>query len=209
MDTGHGKRAASLDLSQAEDAAALRRLVADADVFSQGYRGGSLERRGFGPEELAAAKPGVIYVTINCYGDVGPWRERPGWEQLSQSVTGMAHAEGSPGAPRLVPAAAADYTTGYLAALGTMVALRRRSIEGGSYHVRASPCQTATWLAEDGPCVDPSSAVGFGDTEPWLVTEQTGFGLLTHLTPVAQLAKTPGYWTTPVVPLGTHPPTWQ
>ena len=109
-------------------------------------------------------------MTINCYGDTGPWRRRPGWEQLAQSVTGIAMAEGASldpaGRPRLVPAAAADYTTGYLAALGTMAALRRRSIEGGAYHVRASLCQTATWIAEDGPCVDPSTATGPGDITP-------------------------------------------
>ena len=112
------------------------------------------------------------------------------------------------GKPRLVPAAAADYTTGYLAALGTMAALRRRSIEGGAYHVRASLCQTATWIAEDGPCVDPTTATGLGDITPWLIEEPTPYGTLTHLTPVAQLSATPARWATPVVPLGTHPPTW-
>ncbi len=209
MDTGHGKRAASLDLNNPDDADVLRGLVADADVFSQGYRGDAMARRGFGPDQLASLKPGMIAVTVNCYGDVGPWRLRPGWEQLSQSVTGIADAEGPPGKPRLIPAAAADYTTGYLAALGTMAALRRRSIEGGSYHVRASLCQTAMWIAQDGPCVDPSTAEGFGDPEPWLVTEQTAFGELRHMTPVAQLSKTPGHWATPAVPLGTHAPEWQ
>jgi crotonobetainyl-CoA:carnitine CoA-transferase CaiB-like acyl-CoA transferase len=208
MDTGHGKRAASLDLNVADDAAALRSLVSAADVFSQGYRGDAMARRGFGPEQLVELNPGIIAVTINCYGDVGPWRLRPGWEQLSQSVTGIAMAEGAPGPPRLVPAAAADYTTGYLAALGTMAALRRRGLEGGSYHVRASLCQTAMWIAEDGPCVDPSTATGFGDTEPWLVTERTGFGELTHLSPVAQLSKTPARWDLPSAPLGMHQPVW-
>ncbi len=208
MDTGHGKRAASLDLNITDDVEVLRGLVAGADVFSQGYRGDALARRGFGPQQLAEVNPGIIAVTINCYGDVGPWRLRPGWEQLSQSATGIALAEGAPGPPRLVPAAAADYTTGYLAALGTMAALRRRSIEGGSYHVRASLCQTAMWIAEDGPCVDPSTATGFGDTEPWLVSEPTGFGELTHLLPVAQLSKTPGRWDLPSAPLGTHAAVW-
>jgi hypothetical protein len=65
------------------------------------------------------------------------------------------------------------------------------------------------WIAEDGPCVDPSTAAGFGDTAPWMVTEHTPFGELVHLTPVVQMSKTPAYWATPVVPLGTHPPTWR
>lgn len=209
VDTGHGKRSASLDLDQPSDADVLRDLVAGADVFSQGYRGRSLARRGFGPEELAALRPGLVYVTINCYGDTGPWRERPGWEQLAQSVTGLAEAQGAPGPPTLVPAAAADYTTGYLAALGVMAALRRRRVEGGSYHVRASLCQTAMWLASDGPCLDPAAAAGFGDMEPWLVTSRTDLGELVHLGPVAQLSRTPGFWATPVAALGTHPATWR
>ena len=74
--------------------------------------------------------------------------------------------------------------------------------------MRASLCQTATWIAEDGACVDPSTATGPGDISPWLIHEPTPFGTLTHLTPVAQLSATPARWATPVVPLGTHPPTW-
>lgn len=208
MDTGHGKRSASLDLNNADDAAVLTSLVRDADVFSQGFRGGSLERRGFGPAQLAELNPSIVAVTINCYGDLGPWRLRPGWEQLSQTVTGICDAEGEPGRPKLLAAAAADYTTGYLAALGTMAALRRRSIEGGSWHVRASLCQTAMWIGEDGPCMDPSAATGPGDLTPWLTTSETGFGTLTHLAPVAQLSKTPARWDLPVAPLGTHEPRW-
>ena len=209
VDTNHGKRSAALDLRTADDVAVLRALASEADVFSQGYRGDALARRGFGPDELAALRPGIVYVTINCYGDVGPWRLRPGWEQLAQSVTGIAAAQGEAGNPALVPAAAADYTTGYLAALGTMAALRRRSVEGGSWHVRVSLCQTAMWIAQDGPSVDPSTATGFGDVSPWLVTEDTAFGELVHLTPVVQMSQTPAYWATPVVPLGTDTPTWR
>ena len=88
IDTGHGKRSASLDLNVADDAETLRARSRDADVFSQGYRGGALAKRGFGPEQLAALRPGIVAVTINCYGDTGPWRLRPGWEQLSQCGNG-------------------------------------------------------------------------------------------------------------------------
>ena len=67
-DTGHGKRSCCLELDDPGGAAALRDLAAGADVFTQGYRGGSLARRGFGPEELAELRPGIVVVTINCYG---------------------------------------------------------------------------------------------------------------------------------------------
>ncbi len=119
MDTSHGKRSTFLDLDGAEDVARLRALVPEADVFAQGYRSGAMERRGLSPQELAEIRPGIVYVTMNCYGDVGPWRQRPGWEQLAQSVSGIAAVQGGDGPPTLIPAAACDYTTGYLAALGT------------------------------------------------------------------------------------------
>lgn len=150
MDTSHGKRSAWLDLDDAGAAATLRALVRGADVFSQGYRSGALAGRGFAPEDVAALRPGIVYVSINCYGHEGPWATRPGWEQLAQTVTGIAVTQGSPDAPVLIPAALCDYTTGYLAAWGVMAALARRAVEGGSWHIRASLCQTAMWVERAG-----------------------------------------------------------
>jgi crotonobetainyl-CoA:carnitine CoA-transferase CaiB-like acyl-CoA transferase len=208
MDTGHGKRSAFLDLDRPDEAARLRSLAAEADVVAQGYRAGALERRGLGPDALAAARPGLVYVTINCYGDAGPWRARPGWEQLAQSATGLAAAQGAPGPPALMPAAACDYTTGYLAALGTMAALWRRAREGGTYHVRASLCQTGAWFAGMGPTCDPEAAGGVGDVASWTVETDTPWGRLRHLSPVAEMSATPPRWDLPAVPLGTHSPLW-
>jgi crotonobetainyl-CoA:carnitine CoA-transferase CaiB-like acyl-CoA transferase len=206
MDTSHGKRSCCVELDDPGGVATLRALAAQADVFTQGYRGGSLERRGFGPSELAELRPGIIVVTINCYGDAGPWRMRPGWEQMAQTVSGLAVGQGGPGHPVLVPAAACDYTTGYLAALGTIAALWRRSVEGGSYHVRASLCQTATWFAS-APTV-PGEPNGFGDVDSFLTSSDTPYGLLRHLAPVARLAATPARWEAPTSPIGTHRAAW-
>jgi crotonobetainyl-CoA:carnitine CoA-transferase CaiB-like acyl-CoA transferase len=209
MDTSHGKRSTFLDLERPDESARLRALAGDADVFVQGYRAGTLARRGLGPDDLAAARPGLIYVTINCYGDAGPWRERPGWEQLAQSATGLAAAQGAPGPPRLMPAAACDYTTGYLAALGTLAALWRRAREGGSYHVRASLCQTGAWLAGLGPVCDPAAATGLDGMDAWMQESDTALGRLRHLAPVAELSVTPPHWERPSPPLGADPPEWR
>jgi crotonobetainyl-CoA:carnitine CoA-transferase CaiB-like acyl-CoA transferase len=206
MDTSHGKRSCHLDLSEADGVAQLRALAACADVFSQGYRGGALERRGFGPAEMAELRPGMISVTINCYGDVGPWRTRPGWEQMAQTVSGIADAQGTPDRPALIAAAACDYTTGYLAALGTMAALWRRAREGGSYYVRASLCQTATWFTQ-APPVD-GDANGFGDVSSYVGQSETPYGRLHHLSPVVQMSATPARWDLPTAPIGTHQPEW-
>ena len=169
IDTGHGKRSAFLDLNQENDHKKLKSLILSADIFSQGYRKGALAKRDLGPEQLAEQRPGIIYVSINAYGHVGPWAARPGWEQLAQTASGVAVDEGSLEAPRLIAAAATDYTTGYLGALGAMAALYRRSIEGGSYHVEVSLAQTANWLYEFGlfegdlalPNFDPAIAAPY------------------------------------------------
>ena len=145
-DTNHGKLSAWLDLDEAGAPDHLRDLLRTTDVFSQGYRTGAMERMGFGPAQLAALRPGIVYTSINCYGHEGPWRGRAGWEQLAQTVTGMAHVHGGAEGPKLQPGAVTDYTTGFLAAFGSLVALHRRALYGGSYLVRVSLCQTGMWV---------------------------------------------------------------
>ena len=211
-DTGHGKLAAFADLKTEAGRKTLGDLVCRSDVFSQGYRTGTLERMGFGPMELARLRPGIIYTSINCYGHEGPWRSRAGWEQLAQTVTGMAYLHGDNGAPELQPAAVTDYTTGYLAAFGSLIALRRRALYGGSYLVRVSLSQTGMWIrglgvAEKG-ILDTVEELTDGEIESFSITGETGFGPMTYLRPPVQMSATPPCWKRGVVPLGTHPPIW-
>jgi crotonobetainyl-CoA:carnitine CoA-transferase CaiB-like acyl-CoA transferase len=223
IDTGHGKLSAALDLDRVDDVERLKQLASKADVFVGGYRSGALEHRGFGPQALAALGRGIVYVSINCYGHLGPWRERAGWEQLAQSVTGLAHDHGGAETPALVPAAACDYTTGYLAAFGALVGLARRSREGGSWHVRASLSQTGMWIQRRGsdalaPGVSVSSDEsivvgrprGFSAEEIAAFSTQsaTAYGRIHHLAPALRLSETPPRWERPSAPLGTHPPVW-
>ena len=208
MDTSHGKRSAHLDLSERADVERLRALVRGADVFAQGYRSGALARRGFGPEELFRLRPGLVYTSINCYGHEGPWVERPGWEQLAQTVTGIALEQGGAAGPRLLPAAATDYNTGVLAALGTMVALARRAREGGSWLVRASLSQTGMWLERMTRADSPGPGLDAEKVRPYLTRSDTPFGKLSHLGPIVELSETAARWALPTVPLGTHPPEW-
>lgn len=208
IDTSHGKRSAHLDLDDPADVERLRALARGADVFTQGYRSGALARRGFGPEALHALRPGIVYTSINCYGHEGPWAQRPGWEQLAQSVTGIAHEHGGASGPRLLPAAATDYNTGYFAALGTMIALARRAREGGSWHVRASLSQTGMWLSR----MRRSDVAGAGlhaeHVAPFVVQSDTAYGRLSHLGPIVEMSDTPARWALPTPPLGAHPPAW-
>lgn len=207
-DTSHGKRSAWLDLDARDGRERLLALAGDADVFAQSYRPGSMRRRGLGPEELADLRPGIVYVDISCYGRPGPFADRPGWEQLAQTTSGMAVLHGEAGRPQLVPAAACDYTTGYLAAFGVQQALLRRISEGGSWHVEVSLCQTAAWILRANRRADPAAATGLGAVERFTTTCETERGRLVHLGPVAHLSVTDPHWSLPSALPGTHPAEW-
>lgn len=210
IETGIGKRQASIDLDTDDGVASMRALLSEADVFSQGYRLGTLARRGLSPEAVAAARPGIVYVSENCYGHVGPWSERPGWEQLGQAATGMSHREGlaAEGPPQLAPAAVNDYSTGFLAAYGAMMALARRATEGGSWHVQVSLSQTCMWYQRLGDGNDPGQADP-GDVTRYLAQMDTeDFGRIEYLLPALAMSATPPRWDLPPARSGAHEPAW-
>jgi hypothetical protein len=154
-DTGHGKLSAELDLRTPADVDILRGQVRKADVFAQGYRPGTLANRGLSPEELAAVRPGLVYVSLCAFGHTGPWASRRGFDTVVQTVSGMTirQAESIPGKtpePQFYPVSAIDYCTGYLMAFGAMVALARRAREGGSWLVRISLAQVGKWIVDLG-----------------------------------------------------------
>jgi hypothetical protein len=135
--------------------------------------------------------------------------QRPGWEQLAQSVTGVAAQLGREDRPKLLPAAACDYTTGYLGALGTMAALVRRATEGGSWHVRVSLARTAMWFDDLGAMCDPDAASGVDDRDDLMDhRDDGGFASITFLKPVVQMSRTSARWELPSPPLGSHEPVW-
>jgi crotonobetainyl-CoA:carnitine CoA-transferase CaiB-like acyl-CoA transferase len=207
VETGRGKRRAWCDLDDPGDLARLHVLLGGADVVVQGFRLGALEARGIGPADLAARHPGIVVVEVSCYGSEGPWSRRRGWEQLAQATSGIAHAE-HPDRPRLVPAAATDYTTGYLGAAGAAAALVRQATEGGSWLVEVSLCATAAWLVRLGADRDPAAATGLGDVADRQQRTDSAWGTLTHLAPVEQLSATPARWDLPPAPPGSSPLAW-
>lgn len=213
LDTGHGKRWANLNLKASDGRAQLAELISSADIFSEGYRPGVMARFGFSADELHNLRPGIINVSINCYGHAGPFSDRPGWEQLGQSVSGMAIEEGGAANPRLVPAAACDYTTGYLAALGALVALNRRAREGGSYAVRVSLARTGMWYMQQ-PKIDqsiilPTDAPGRDAVSQFMTESDTYAGRLIHLKPVVGMSETPPHWSTATPAPGSSEAAWQ
>jgi crotonobetainyl-CoA:carnitine CoA-transferase CaiB-like acyl-CoA transferase len=218
FDTGHGKLSAYLDLREQRNVDTLRGLAQEADVFSQGYRPGTLGARGLSPEELASLRPGLVYVSLCAFGHTGPWASRRGFDTVIQSVSGITARQGeivpgkTPG-PQFYPVSAIDYCTGYLMAAGAMIALKRRAEEGGSWLVRISLAQVGKWIVDLGeiPAAalrDTPAEFSSEELDRWSMSSETPAGRLRHLKPVVQLSETPPYWARPSVPLGFHPPVW-
>src|SRR5215472_7469136 len=217
-DTGHGKLSARLDLRQPQDLERLKGLVREADVFSQGYRPGTLGNRGLSPEALAQLRPGFVYVSLCAFSHVGPWASRRGFDTVVQNISGITTRQGElfPGdepGPQFYPVSAIDYLTGYLMAAGAMVALARRAKEGGSWLVRISLAQTGRWLVDQGEV--PTAALKDvpqefpqADIDRWSIDSDAPAGKLRHLGPTVQLSETKPYWARPSVPLGHNEPAW-
>lgn len=210
LDTGHGKRCAWIDLREPAGVETMKSLLAEADIFIQGYRPGTLAARGFSPQQVAALRPGIVCVSLCAYGHEGPWAGRRGFDSIVQNVTGLAATQGSLDKPRNTPVQALDYIAGYLGALGAMVAYARRVEEGGSWLVRVSLVQVAHWLANLGTvAADKGAAELPKDELASLVTESVGpLGRVRHLKPVVHFSETPAFYARPAEPLGTSPPRW-
>jgi len=213
LDTGVGKLSTQIDLRTPEGADTLRALAREADVFSQSYRPGSLAARGFSPEALAALRPGIVCTTLSAWGTTGPWSARRGFDTIVQCVSGIAHSYASKGMPRYLPVSVIDYVSGYLMALGTMVALARRAQEGGSWLVRVSLARTGQWIVDRGS-VPHSGLQGVPEEFPQdeitklCMEVDAPDGRVRHLKPVVQMPDTPPRFTRPPVPLGYHKPQW-
>ena len=218
FDTGHGKLSAHLDLRQNQDIETLRNLIRQADIFSQGYRPGTLAGRGLSPEDLAALRPGIIYVSLSAFGRVGPWAARRGFDTVVQTVSGITARQGElfPGSepgPQFYPVSAIDYLTGYLMAFGALLALARRVTEGGSWLVSISLAQTGRWLVGRGQVPedelqDVPEEFTSEEIASWSTFSDLSIGRVSHLAPVLQLSETYPHWSRPAVPLGHHEPVW-
>ncbi len=215
IDTGLGKLSTFLDLRQPADLGTLSGLIRDGrcDVFSQSYRPESLAARGFSPEALARLRPGIVCVDLSAWGRAGPWAPRRGFDTVVQCVSGMAMLQGGRQSPRTLPVSAIDYVSGSLMAFGAMVALARRTVEGGSWLVRVSLARTGQWIVDRG-LVDADALADvpreLPEEEIARITLETpsALGLTRHLGPVARMDETPPRWARPPVPLGYHTPAW-
>src|SRR5437870_361290 len=135
------KRSLALDLKRGRDV--LVRLVDSAQVFLQSLRPGTAARLGFGPDELRARNPDLVYCDIGAFGHEGPLRERPGYDPLLQAFGGIMSVTGEPDRPGVrVGVSIVDPGTRLWAALGIPRALHA----GGGHAVHVSLFETAVGL---------------------------------------------------------------
>ena len=128
---GRNKRTITLNLSQPEAQAILLDLVAQADVLIENFRPGTLENWSIGPEQLHARNPRLVVARVTGFGQTGPYRRRPGFGTLAESMSGFAAMTGpADGPPTLPPFGLADGITALATSSAIMMALRHRDITG-------------------------------------------------------------------------------
>ena len=205
LDANVGSRSTILDLNVDKQHAKAHELLSDADIFVDNYRGRSLSKFGFLPEDLAKERPGIIVVTIRCYGWDGPWALRGGFDMLGCAASGLTMLEAVDGKPQLPSTLLInDHVAGYLGAAGAMAGLSRRAREGGSYHVSVSLTRAAMWYQSLGMLDKSAMLDAFGSEphrlpEPDMITRQTPFGEVRRLAPAVKLSATPAYWEDPIM----------
>jgi crotonobetainyl-CoA:carnitine CoA-transferase CaiB-like acyl-CoA transferase len=210
VDTSRGKLSALADLRSAEGRAGLFAVLRDAHVFIEGYRPGALTALGFGTQEVARARPGIVMVSLSAYGESGPWGGRRGFDSLVQTATGMNDAEAQAAGsaqPQPLPMQILDMATGYLMAFGAQAAVLRQQREGGSWRVRVSLARTALWLRELGRVAGGFSAPR-ADFSGLMDEHASGYGALLATRHAAVFSHTPVHWLRPSMPPGSHPLAW-
>lgn len=203
IDVNVGMRSAFVDLRNPDQNKRLKALIPETDVFVENFRLGTMDRLGFGAEELASGHKGMIYLSCNANSMTGPWAKRGGFDMEGLSTSGFTIEEGAGGPPRFPPTLVMnDYIAGYLGACGVIAALRRRAREGGSYHVRVSLTRAAMWYASLGRFPDTKFDLSGPNNRmisPEILVAETPYGQVRRLGPQVKLSRTPGKWRTPLV----------
>jgi formyl-CoA transferase len=143
------KRSITLNLKAAEGKEVFMRLARTADVVVENYRPDVKFRLGIDYESLKKVNPRIILASISGFGQDGPYRERPGFDQIAQGMCGIMSVTGAPGkGPMRVGAAVADVSAGLLAALGIMTALLEREHSGQGQWVQSNLLQAGITLLD-------------------------------------------------------------
>jgi len=143
------KRGMTLNLKSAEGVAILKKLVAQADVLVENFRPDVKRKLGIDYETMTAVNPRLIYASISGYGEDGPYRLRPGFDQIAQGMGGLMSITGLPGqGPVRVGIPIADLCAGIFCAYGIAVAVIEREKSGRGQWVKSSLLQAQLFMLD-------------------------------------------------------------
>ena len=143
------KRSMTLNLKHPDGRGVLLRMVKDSDVLVENFRPGVKHRLGIDYETLSQINPRLVYGSISGFGQTGPYRERPGLDQIAQGLSGLMTVNGEPGrGPMRVGLPVADLTAGFMLAHGIVCALLERERSGKGQWVHTSLLQANIRLME-------------------------------------------------------------
>jgi crotonobetainyl-CoA:carnitine CoA-transferase CaiB-like acyl-CoA transferase len=181
-----------LDLKQPEGLATLERLVAQADVLVHNFRPGVPERLGIGYAQLGELNPRLVYCAVTGYGENGPLKDKAGYDQVLQTMTGMCALQGKRGGPpEILYGSVVDYYAAALLAGGVSSALFERERSGKGQYVGISLLRSALAMQ--------SARMIWADGEPREVGRDMRSGGITGLHPTRDgflyiSANTPHFW---------------
>jgi crotonobetainyl-CoA:carnitine CoA-transferase CaiB-like acyl-CoA transferase len=203
VDTGAGKRAATLDLA---DAHRREALLAGAHVLMTGYRPGALARFGLDAADLAERHPHLVHVSLSAWGTTGPWGDRRGFDSLVQVASGIAaECAAADGTPGVLPAQALDHATGHLIAAAALRALATRAVGEATGPARLSLARTARELL-DAPRPQEIATAATSAADPAI--HRVTFDGVSLIAPPGTLDRVPLRWPHGPHQLGSDSPSW-
>ncbi len=144
LSINRGKKSIVLDMKSDEGKQIFRTLLTQVDVITENYKPGTMEKLGFGYEEIKKINPSIIYTAMSGFGHTGPYSDRPAYDMIVQGMGGIISITGEPGKdPVRVGASIGDIVAGMYGAYGTLAALynRRDTGEGQKVDIAMFDCQ--------------------------------------------------------------------
>lgn len=130
------KKSVTANLKHPEGLAFVRRLIAEADILVENFRPGVLEKLGLSWEQLRADNPGLVMVRLSGFGQTGPYKDQPGFGAVGESMGGLRYVTGFPDRPPVrTGISIGDSIAALWAAIGALMALRHREVNGGTGQV--------------------------------------------------------------------------
>src|SRR5690606_35285430 len=152
LSSNRNKRSVTIDMSQPEGQALIRKLAEKADFAVENFKVGGLAKFGLDYFGLKAVKPDLIYCSITGFGQDGPYAPRAGYDYLAQGMGGMMSLTGEPdGKPMKIGVGIADVMCGMYASVALLAALHHRDKNGQGQYIDLALLDTqVAWLINEG-----------------------------------------------------------